>query len=328
MKILVSGGAGYIGSVLTSCLLHAGHSVRVLDALLFGGEALLNVCHEPNFDFVRGDIRNADLVTQALEGVDAVVHLAAIVGEPACNKYPDLARATNLDATICLVDLAKGKGVSRFIFTSTCSNYGISDTSSLADEQAPLNPISLYSETKVAAEKYVMGVASDAFSATVLRLATAYGLSSRMRFDLLVNELVRDAVSRKWVVMYGPQSWRPFAHVKDIARAFQAVLEAPPQVVSGTVFNVGADSENYRKVDLMRLMQKHIPYADIEIMERKGDPRNYRVSFGKIAQALNYRTTKTVEQGIVEISNAITAGLISEPFSPEYDNVSSPAMTC
>jgi nucleoside-diphosphate-sugar epimerase len=327
MKILITGGAGYIGSVLTSHLMRAGHQVRVLDALMFGGESLLSICGEPGFELVRGDIRNTDLVTQVLKGMDAVVHLAAIVGEPACNKYPDLARTTNLVATKDLADRAMQLGVSRFIFTSTCSNYGISDNSSLADEEAPLNPISLYSETKVEAEKYVVGKANSNFCASVLRLATAYGLSPRMRFDLLINEFVRDAVSRKWVVMYGPQSWRPFVHVKDIALAFEGVLQAPRQVVSGTVFNVGADAENYQKIRLIELLKKHVPYADVEIMERKGDPRNYRVSFGKIAQALNYKTTQTVEQGIVEISNAISTGIITEPFDPKYDNVSSPSIT-
>jgi nucleoside-diphosphate-sugar epimerase len=271
MKVLVTGGAGYIGSVLTSHLLQVGHRVRVLDALMFGGESLLGVYDHSDFEFVRADVREAEEVAPALEGVDAVIHLAAIVGEPACRMYAELARTTNLDATISLVDQAKREGVSRFVFTSTCSNYGISDISILAGEEMPLNPISLYSETKVEAEKYVVGAADDTFCASVLRLATAYGLSPRMRFDLLVNELVRDAVSRKWVVLYGPESWRPFVHVKDVARAFETVLEAPGDVISGSTFNVGADSENYQKVQLAELIKKHVPYADMEIMDRKSD---------------------------------------------------------
>jgi nucleoside-diphosphate-sugar epimerase len=327
MKVLVTGGAGYIGSVLTSHLLQVGHRVRVLDALMFGGESLLGVYDHSDFEFVRADVREAEEVAPALEGVDAVIHLAAIVGEPACRMYAELARTTNLDATISLVDQAKREGVSRFVFTSTCSNYGISDISILAGEEMPLNPISLYSETKVEAEKYVVGAADDTFCASVLRLATAYGLSPRMRFDLLVNELVRDAVSRKWVVLYGPESWRPFVHVKDVARAFETVLEAPGDVISGSTFNVGADSENYQKVQLAELIKKHVPYADMEIMERKSDPRSYRVSFRKISEVLGFKTSRTVENGIVEISDAIATGVISEPFDPEYDNVSSPTTT-
>ena len=327
MRILITGGAGYIGSVLTTHLLQAGHQVRVLDALMFGGESLLGVYNNPGFEFLRGDVRDTDLVADALDGIDAVVHLAAVVGEPACNKFPELARTTNLEATMRLVDQAKEMGVSKFVFTSTCSNYGISDTSVLADEEAPLNPVSLYAETKVEAEKYVTGAADDRFCACILRLATVYGLSPRMRFDLLVNELVRDAVSNKWVVIYGPDSWRPFVHVKDVARAFEAVLEAPADKISGSTFNVGSDSGNCQKRQLAELIRKHIPYADIEIMERKRDPRNYRVSFGRILRVLGFKTSKTIEDGIVEIRDAIVKGIISEPFDPKYDNVSSPALT-
>jgi nucleoside-diphosphate-sugar epimerase len=327
MKTLVVGGAGYIGSVLTTHLLQAGHHVRVMDALMFGGESLLGIYDHPNFEFLRGDVRDAERVAHALEGVDAVVNLAAIVGEPACSKYPELARTTNLEAAMNLVDQAKRMGIPRFVFTSTCSNYGIGDISVLADEEAPLNPISLYAETKVEAEKYVVGAADEEFCACVLRLATVYGLSPRMRFDLLVNELVRDAVSRKWVVLYGPESWRPFVHVKDVARAFEAVLDAPTGLVSGSTFNVGADAENYQKIRLGELIRKHVPYADIEIMERKSDPRSYRVSFGKISKVLGFRRSRTVEHGIVEIRDAIVTGVISEPFDPAYDNVSSPALT-
>jgi nucleoside-diphosphate-sugar epimerase len=326
MRILVTGGAGYVGSVLTTNLLQAGHQVRVLDALMFGGESLLSVYNHPDFEFFRGDVRAAEQVASALEGMDTVVHLAAIVGEQACNKYPELARTTNLKATLSLVDQAKRMGIRRFVFTSTCSNYGLSDTSILADEEAPLNPVSLYAETKVEAENYVMKAAGDAFCTCVLRLATVYGLSPRMRFDLLVNELVRDAVSKKWVVLYGPESWRPFVHVKDVARAFETVLEAPANSISGTTFNVGSDSENYKKQKLAELIRKHVPYADIEIMERKSDPRDYRVSFRKISRILDFQTNKTAEDGIVEIRDVITTGIISEPFDPKYDNVSSPTL--
>jgi nucleoside-diphosphate-sugar epimerase len=322
MRVLVTGGAGYIGSVLTIRLLQAGHAVRVLDTLMFGGESLLGVCDHPHFEFFRGDVRDEGKAAQALEGIDAVVHLAAIVGEPACNKDPELARTINFGATVSLVDQAKRLGVSRFIFTSTCSNYGVSDVSALADEDIALNPISLYAETKVAAEKYVVGAANSSFCTCVLRLATAYGLSPRMRFDLLLNELVRDAVSKKWVVLYGPGSWRPFAHVRDISRAFVTALEAPRDVVSGSTFNVGADSENYQKRQLAGLIAQHIPQADIEVTERKSDPRDYRVAFGKISRVLGFKTTKTVEDGILEIRDAIVAGIIKEPFDPKYDNVS------
>ena len=327
MRILITGGAGYIGSVLTNYLLQAGHHVRVLDALIFGGESLLSIYHHPNFEFLWGDVRDKNKVSSALVGIDAIVHLAAIVGESACTKFPELAMTTNLESTINLVDQAKKVAIPRFIFTSTCSNYGVTDVALLADEEFPLDPISLYSETKVKAEKYVIEKANNSFCSCVLRLATVYGLSPRMRFDLLINELVRDAVSRKWVVLYGPESWRPFVHVQDVARAFEAALKASTNVISGSTFNVGSNDGNCQKRQLTEVIKKYVPYADIEIMERKSDPRDYRVSFDKISKVLNFRTSKTIEEGIVEIRNAITTGIIQEPFDPKYDNVSSPALT-
>lgn len=326
MRVLVTGGAGYVGSVLATELLQAGHFVRVFDALMFGGESLLGIYNHPNFEFIRGDVRNSKEAADALDSMDAVIHLAAIVGEPACLQFPELAQTTNLEATIALVDQAKALGIPRFVFTSTCSNYGISDTSVLADEQTPLNPISLYSETKVQAEKYVVASASDSFSPTVLRLATAYGLSTRMRFDLLINELVRDAVSKKWVVIYGPDSWRPFVHVKDIARAIGSLLDTPTDTISGSTFNVGANSENYQKAQLGELIRSQIPYADVEIMERKRDPRSYRVSFDKIQDTLGFRVSRTVADGIAEIGDALATGVINDGFASSYDNVSSPAI--
>ena len=307
MKILVTGGAGYVGSVLTAHLLRAGYRVRVLDSLLSVWRSLLGVYNDPNFEFVRGDVRDPNVVAEALEGAGAVVHLAAIVGESACSKSPELARTTNLDATLSLVDQAKGMGIDHFIFASTCSNYGISDVSKLVSEEAALNPVSLYSETKVEAERYVTQAGY-----TTLRLATVYGLSPCMRFDLLVNELVRDAVAGNWVVIYGPESWRPFVHVNDVACAFEATLVAHHVRVAGSTFNVGSNSENYQKRQLAELIQKHIPNADIEIMERKSDPRSYRVSFEKIARVLGFQASKTVEDGIIEMRDAIVQGVVDD----------------
>jgi len=306
-KVLITGGAGYIGSVLAAHLLRADYRVRVLDSLLSGGRSLLGMYNDPDFEFVRGDVREPRVAAEALGGVGAVVHLAAIVGEPLCSKSPERARTTNLDATLALVDQAKTLGISHFIFASTCSNYGVSDVSVLADEKAVLNPVSLYSETKVEAEKYVTQAGY-----TTLRLATVYGLSPCMRFDLLVNELVHNAIFKKWVVIYGPESWRPFVHVNDVARAFEAALAARGDVVSGSTFNVGSDSGNCQKRQLAELIQKHIPGADIEIMTRKSDPRDYRVSFKKIARVLGFQVSKTVEDGIVEIRDALVQGVVGD----------------
>jgi nucleoside-diphosphate-sugar epimerase len=319
VRVLVTGGAGYIGSTLVPKLLKAGHEVRVLDSLLFGGESLLGVYPDPGFEFVRGDVRDSDALRAALDKVDAVIHLAALVGDPACGQDPEATRAINRQATCDLVDLSKEREVSRFILASTCSNYGISDTSVFADEEAPLNPVSLYAETKVAAEEYVVRASSDALCTTVLRLATVFGLSPRMRFDLLINEFVRDAVMDKQLLIYGSHSWRPFLHVHDAAKAFMMCLDAPDAAVRGQVFNVGGG--NYRKIDLVGLLGKHIPDVKVEFAEGKRDPRDYKVSFEKIQRQLGFEATYDVEIGTVEIRDVLTNGVIRDPYSRTYRNV-------
>ena len=191
--VLVVGGAGYVGNVLVRRLLAAGHEVRVLDDLLFDhGAALAGVFEEPAFSFVRGDLRSADALDRALDGVTDVVLLAALVGDPICKKYPDLARSVNFEGSAELLRSLDGRGVERFVFTSTCSNYGLRETDEPATEESDLAPQSLYAETKVQLEQEIFGVAQDVdFCPTVLRIATAYGLSPRMRFDLTISEFTR-----------------------------------------------------------------------------------------------------------------------------------------
>lgn len=319
MRVLVTGGAGYIGSCLVPKLLQAGHRVRVLDSLMFGGESLLGVYGDPSFELVRKDIRDPDVLRTILDRVDAVIHLAALVGDPACAQDPEATRAINYHATCRLVDISRERGVRRLIFSSTCSNYGVSDTSVFADEKAPLNPVSLYAETKVAAEKSVVAASDDAFCTTVLRLATVFGLSPRMRFDLLVNEFVRDAVIDKQLFVYGPQSWRPFLHVCDAARVFMLCLDAPETVIRGQVFNVGGG--NYRKVDLVGLLRKQVPDVQVEFAHGKRDLRDYKVSFDKIRHQLGFEAVHDVETGILEIIAAVSNGVIQDPYSRAYRNV-------
>ncbi len=319
MKLLVTGGAGYIGSVLVPELLQHGHRVRVLDNFTFGGESLLGAYDHRAFEVAPGEVRDRDLLRAVLSGVDGVIHLAAVVGDPACAQDPEAARRINLQATCDLIDLGRELGVNRFVFASTCSNYGVSDTTRLADETTPLNPVSLYAETKVAAEEYVMAAAGDRFCATVVRLATVFGLSPRMRFDLLVNEFVRDAVLDRKVVVYGPSSWRPFLHVRDAARAFVACLAAPEPLIRGQVFNVGCG--NYRKMELLDLLSQNVPGLRVELAEGKADPRDYRVSFDKIQRLLRFETAYDLKTGIEKITDALARGVIRAPRSRVYRNV-------
>ncbi|NOZ28629.1 MAG: NAD(P)-dependent oxidoreductase [Chloroflexi bacterium] len=321
MNVLVTGGAGYIGSVTVAELLRRGHRVRVVDRLLFGGESLLGAYNTPYFDFVRGDIRDRGTLSDALDGeVDAVVHLAAIVGDPACASQPEEARQVNYEATLGLVDLCRERGISRFVFVSTCSNYGISDPSQPATEESPLNPVSLYAETKVGSERYILQAADDEFRPCILRLATVFGLSPRMRFDLLVNEFTRDALLHRKLVVYGEQFWRPYVHVQDVAEAIVTVLASPTSLIAGQVFNVGSDSENYQKRQLVELVLQQIPGTQVETVPKGDDPRSYRVSFAKIARILGFRPRWRVPDGIAQVKRALEQGVFDDPFSTRYRN--------
>ena len=250
-----------------------------------------------------------------------MVHLAAIVGDPACARDPELARSVNLDATTAFLTEAAAADVSRFVFASTCSNYGrMEDSSAYATEEWELRPVSLYAETKVAAELEILSRSSDEFVTTCLRFATVYGPSPRMRFDLTVNEFARDAVRGGELVVFGEQFWRPYVHVHDAARAVTTVLGSSASTVGGAVFNVGNSSENYRKQDLVSFLLDRVPTMRVERVEKVEDPRDYRVSFQKIAATLGFETTRTVPDGIDEVLGLLAAGVVDDPFAGRYRN--------
>ena len=320
MKVLIAGGAGYVGSPLAYRLWSAGHHVTVLDRLSFGAESLAGLIGGPRFGLTQGDIRDESVVRAAVSGQDAVCLLAAIVGEPACNRDPDEARRINLGGARTLLRLAREAGVGRFVFASTCSNYGVADTSRPVDENAPLNPISVYSETKVQAEQDILATACDAFCPTVLRLSTAFGVSPRMRFDLLVSDFTLAAVRDRKVVIYGEQFWRPFVHVRDIAKGFEAVLHADPSRVGGEVFNLGGDANNVRKVDLGKAVVRHVDETELEFVELNTDPRSYRVDFGKVKATLGFEPDWSIDDGVVEIADALKQGVWPDPADARYRN--------
>jgi len=321
MNVLVTGGAGYIGSVLTRALLTRGHRVRVLDSLLYGGESLLGVWSHPAFEFSRGDIRNPGDTRRGLKKMDAVVHLAAIVGDPACARRPELAQATNQEASLALLHESKNSGCGRFIFASTCSNYGkMKDPDRFVDETSELSPLSLYARTKVAVERAVMDQPDGELCATCLRFATVFGVSPRMRFDLTVNEFVLEMVHKKRLTVFGEQFWRPYVHVSDVARAIAAVLEAPAEQVAGEVFNVGSTRQNYQKKQLVELIRPHAPDAAVEFVHKQEDPRDYRVSFAKMEKALGCAVSRTVEDGIAETVSLVKNNIINDHENPRYKN--------
>ena len=310
----MTGGAGYIGSVVVPLLLQKGHTVRVLDSLLYGGRSMLGVWSHPQFEFMKGDLRAEDAVERAVLGMDAIVHTAAIVGDPACAKHPDVARAVNLRGSLFLLEKCIQAGAQRFVFLSTCSNYGrMADPTQYLDERSDLRPLSLYAETKVAVEEALLDHFRTDLCAIVLRLATIFGVSPRMRFDLTVNDITLEMVAKGHLVVYGEQFWRPYVHVRDAARAIAQVLTAPIDQVQQQIFNVGSTGQNYQKGQLVELIRPHAPDAVVEYVQREEeDPRDYRVSFAKIEDALGFNITRTVQQGIGEVVRLIRAGLIDD----------------
>ena len=317
-NILVIGGAGYIGSVLTQKLVLSKYNVKVLDSLIFGRDGISDLVSNNSVNLFVGDIRNKKIISDVLKEVDCVVHLAAIVGDPLCSKIPKAARQINELATKHIIDSCKKSGVQRFIFASTCSNYG--SALGTVNEDTPLESLSLYSETKVKSESYVLDSKEENFEPCVLRFATAYGISPRMRFDLLVQEFIRDALIDKKISIFGPNHWRPLVHVDDIASACITAIENSSNI-SGEVYNVGDNKQNYTKKGLAELVQKHIPSSTIEITETKQDLRSYKVSFDKIRNNLNFRVLRTVEDGILEILNQINNGTLN-PQNSQFSNLS------
>ncbi|MCF6296439.1 MAG: NAD(P)-dependent oxidoreductase [Flavobacteriaceae bacterium] len=322
-KILVTGVAGYIGSVLTRQLLNKGYAVRGLDKLNFGGESLISILNNPNFEFVKGDIRNETDVIKAIDGVDGVVHLAAIVGDPACSKEPEIAESTNWEGAKLVFDISnKNNNVKRFVFASTCSNYGKMEGDGFVNEKSDLSPVSLYAKLKVKFEKHMMEteIRND-FIPTALRFSTVYGLSPRLRFDLTVNEFVREVAVGNELLIFGEQFWRPYCHVEDLARACVLVLESPSEKVRQNVFGVGDTNENYQKKMLADEILKVEPNAKIKYVKRDEDPRDYRVDFSKIKNELGFEITKRVPDGIREIHDIIKNNILTNPFSDNYKNI-------
>lgn len=312
--VLVLGGAGYVGSVLVTELLNSGAQVRVLDQLIYdNGFALAHLLDDPRLRFQRGDLRNPDDLAQAAQGATDVVLLASLVGDPICKTYPELARSVNEDGAKAVVDQLDRLGVSRFVFTSTCSNYGIHESSTLATEESALNPQSLYARTKIAVEEYVLGRAAELEStATVLRIATAYGLSPRMRFDLTVSQFAWELASGRPLEVYDADTWRPYCHVRDISRAVMTVLSAPDGDVRGEVFNVGDTAQQFTKRMVVDEVRKHLGEALVTYKDGDSDPRNYRVSFDKIATRLGFRCDHTVQDYLTRLTVAVQAGVFPD----------------
>jgi nucleoside-diphosphate-sugar epimerase len=316
-KILLTGGAGYIGSALLPLLLETGYQVRLIDLFIYGKEAIQPWLDHPQLEVIPSDLRQTDLIEQAMQGIDAVVHLGAIVADAACDLNENIAVEVNQGATETIAEIAKSKGIRRFIFASSCSVYGDSDQS--LDETSQIKPLSLYSRSKAVSETTLIQLADDHFSPVILRFSTVYGLSGRYRFDLVVNLLTAKAIMDGVITIHGGNQWRAFVHVQDVAWAILQALTAPRQVVQGQVFNVGSDTQNYTISQVGEIIHKHVPSARI-ITEDQADPKNYRVNFHKISRMLNFVPRWTIDQGIEQVMAAIRGGLVKDYRDPHFNN--------
>ena len=325
--VLITGGAGYIGSLLTSELLRLNYRVTVLDSLLFGGESLVPFLHHPNFHFVKADVTEKraikDSCRDGWQKPDAIIHLAAIVGFPACQAVgKQVAWRYNVEATKLVFAQAADIGVERFVFASTYSNYGLSEDGKPVTEESSLNPQSLYAETKIAAEEFLLAQKDSSCAPLLFRFATLYGLSPRTRFDLIVNQFVLEAFSKRMLIIYQRGYSRSFVHIRDVARGVIMGLEAERSKIQGQVFNLGTDNGNYSKDDIVRLVLKRMPETVVEYKDLTfgGDMRDITVSFAKIKNVLGFDTTLDVDDGIREILFALKSGIIQNPTDMRYRN--------
>ncbi len=318
-SVLLIGGAGYIGSGLLPRLLQRGYKVRLLDGFIYGDEPIAECLGHPNLEIMKADFRNLHDVVLAMRGVQSVIHLGAIVGDPACSLDEDLTIEVNLLATRTIAEVAKANGVRKMIFASTCSVYGASDD--LLNERSALNPVSLYARSKIACERVLLSLRDSHFTPVILRFGTVYGLSGRTRFDLVVNLLAAKAMVDGKITVIGKDQWRPFLHVHDAGRAVLAALDARTEQLSDTIFNVGSDSQNYTLGEIGELIRSMVPTAELICSESADDRRNYRVNFSRIRTVLNFTPEWTLEAGIQQVVDAIRSGEVVDYHHPKYSNV-------
>jgi nucleoside-diphosphate-sugar epimerase len=325
--VLITGGAGYIGSILTSELLRANYRVTVLDSLLFGGESIVPFLHHPNFHFVKADVTESRAVRDSLkrdwQKPDTVVHLAAIVGFPACQAVgKQVAWKYNVEATKNVYGQSADLGVERIVFASTYSNYGLSEDGKPVTEETSLNPQSLYAETKIASEEFLLSQKDSPCAPLLFRFATLYGISPRTRFDLIVNQFVLDAFTKRSLIIYQRGYSRSFVHIRDVVRGVIMGMETEKEKVCGQVFNLGAENGNYSKNEIVQFVLKRMPETVVEYKDLTfgGDMRDITVSFEKIKRVLGFDTTLNVDDGVREVLFALKSGLIRNPTDDRYRN--------
>ena len=314
MKILLIGGAGYVGSAITSTLLKNGHEISVLDNFVYNNQSAIQpFIGDPSYQIVKGDMGNYSDLDKVYNNQDAVVVLAGLVGDPITKKFPEQSKSVNEEAIKNCIDYFDDKSIKNLIFISTCSNYGLIKEDELADEEFQLSPLSLYAKAKVAAEKYILEKKGKVnYSATVLRFATAFGLSPRMRFDLSVSEFTKELFSGNELLVFDEHTWRPYCHIRDFGRLIEKVLTAEKNIIDFEVFNAGGEINNHTKKMIVDLILKYVNEGKVSYTDNGSDPRNYKVSFKKVKEKLDFEPQFTVEDGVKELIDAFSIGLYSD----------------
>ena len=313
-NILLIGGAGYVGSVITAHFLKKGYKVTILDYFVYDNQfSIQPYIGDPDYKIIYGDINNEKVLEKASVGITDVILLAGLVGDPITKTYPKESEMINEKGVQKCMDFFNGKGIGKLVFISTCSNYGLIKEGELADENFTLSPLSLYAKAKVANEKYLMDKKDEVdYKGVVLRFATAFGLSPRMRFDLSVSEFVRDVYFGKELLVYDEHTWRPYCHVRDFARLLDIVINAEDEKVAFEIFNAGGDVNNFTKKMIVEEILKHIPEGKIIYGENGSDPRNYKVSFSKVKSVLGFEPFFSVPDGIEELIESLKFGLYKD----------------
>tara|TARA_Y100001970_G_scaffold15871_1_gene17846 strand:+ start:31709 stop:32698 length:990 start_codon:yes stop_codon:yes gene_type:complete len=306
-SVLIVGGEGYIGSVLSSYLISQGFQVKSLDSLIYNNHScVLNNYGNDQYEFIFGDMKNKTVIEGALKDIDYVVLLAGLVGDPITKKYPQKAKEINDYGVKTVIDACKNKKIKKLIFVSTCSNYGLIKDNDLADENHELKPLSLYAESKVRAEKYILSQKDKVdYDAVILRFATAFGLSPRMRFDLTISQFTRELYLGNELIVFDENTWRPYCHTLDFSRLIHKVIQAPSKNIYYEIFNAGGSSNNFTKQMIVDEILKFLPNGKVKYQKNGSDPRNYRVDFSKVNSILGFEPKYNINFGIKELIEAL-----------------------
>ena len=323
-NVLLIGGAGYVGTIVSSYFLKLGYHVTILDNFVYGNQnAISSFVGDPNYKVFLGDLGNNQDLAEASKGIKNIVILGGLVGDPITKSYPKESNLINDVGVKSCIDFFDDKDIERLILISTCSNYGLIKEDELADEQFELNPLSLYAKAKVSAELHMLSKKGHTrYSGTVLRFATAFGLAPRMRFDLSISEFVKELYFGNELLVFDEHTWRPYCHIRDFARLIDIVLNAPKEAINYEIFNAGGEANNFTKKMIVEAIMKQLPKAKVKYGEKGTDPRNYKVSFKKVSERLNFEPRFGVTEGIKELIDALEMGLFKDSITnkDQYGN--------